>query len=62
MLRWQVLPQKPGLPEPAVHCEMVKRKDLAAALPATTVMYDREQRESQLKLREAGFARRFTER
>jgi hypothetical protein len=62
MLRWQVLPQKPGLPEPAVHCEMVKRKDPAAALPPTTVMYDREQRESQLKLREAGFARRFTER
>jgi hypothetical protein len=63
MLRWQVLPDKQSSEdEPAVRSFVVKRKDLAAALPASMVKYTPQQRETQLSHRRAGFARRFVNR
>jgi hypothetical protein len=63
MLRWQILSNDTGrTPEPAVRAVLVKQKDLAAALPPEMAVYNRRQRETQLKDREAGFARRFANR
>jgi hypothetical protein len=63
MLRWQVLPDKANsAAEPAVRSIVVKRKDLAAALPPAMVTHTRAQREAQLDRRRAGFARRFANR
>jgi hypothetical protein len=63
MLRWQVLPEKTNsAAEPAVRSIVVKRKDLAAALPPAMVSYTPAQREAQLDRRRAGFVRRFADR
>jgi len=61
MLRWQVLPDQKSS-EPAVQSIVVKRKDLAAALPPAMVTYSPAQRRAQLERRRAGFARRFVNR
>jgi hypothetical protein len=62
MLRWQVLPGTPGQAGAAVRSTLVKRERLSAALPADMVVFSRNERKAQLAKREAGFARRLTER
>jgi hypothetical protein len=63
MLRWQVLPGAgSGSAEPAVRSTLVKREQLAAALPPSMVFYDSKQRAQQIKKRKEGFARRLAGR
>jgi hypothetical protein len=58
--RWQALPAEPVRGGPQVSFLRMKLDQLAEALPTSTAWLSREQRQEQLRLRQAAYSRRMT--